>query len=87
MFAKITTVLFLLLLSFGCTNKNSSNKFGENNELSWKLKDNTLIIDGNGEMPKYGVFKKSPPWISHKNQIYEVIIKNGITNISECSFY
>ncbi len=61
----------------------SSGTCGDN--LTWTLDDmGTLTINGTGEMAHYG---DVAPWDSKREYIKSVIIKNGVTSISEKVFY
>lgn len=64
--------------------------FGQcGDDLSWELKDNTLIISGTGEMwnwdgDEYGKFEY--PWFEFQSVIKEVIIEEGVTSIGDHAF-
>jgi hypothetical protein len=58
-----------------------SGRFGDNNQLSWTFINHTLEISGNGAMPEYQS-AYSTPWSSYITNINNVIINNGVTNIS-----
>lgn len=51
-------------------------------ENSTKLK---LTITGNGNMPKYGT--GNAPWYEYLNEIVEIEVGEGVTEIGRCSFY
>lgn len=62
--------------------------------LTWTLDDNgTLTISGTGNMENYKFKKGVPgnqsisPWNDYREQIENVIIEKGITNIGDYAFY
>ena len=53
------------------------------NNIVWTLdNDGTLTISGSGKME----IEELPPWYSMKDEIKQVVIKNGITSIGKCAF-
>ena len=68
-----------------------SGTFG--NGLKWKAtNDGTLTISGSGAMPDYTATllydtDVRPPWLRIQNEIQAIVIEDGITYISEHSFY
>jgi len=62
-----------------------SGYFGENNAFHWEFADGTLTISGTGEMPEFvftGNGLSDRPWNFCKDQITQVVIKEGITSIA-----
>lgn len=56
-------------------------------ELTWKLSnDGTLTISGTGQMTSFTTANQAP-WYKHKNQITTVIVRNGVTSISNNAFF
>ncbi len=72
------------------TNLNS--KCGD--DLTWELTQHqheydifyTLTISGTGAMYDYDLEMHRTPWNSYAEQIYEVVIENGVTSIGEYAF-
>lgn len=54
--------------------------------LNWKLDGSTLTISGKGEMDHY-TDGSWAPWYEVRNQIVEVVVKNGVENIGNAAFY
>ncbi|GHT72851.1 hypothetical protein AGMMS50262_02790 [Bacteroidia bacterium] len=50
----------------------------------WEFADGTLTIGGTGAMPDYG--NTNQPWFSHRENIYNVVIEDGITTIGNYAF-
>lgn len=63
--------------------------FAEN--LKWTIKDGTLIISGEGEIPDYtfsgDALTKDTPWAIFSPDITAVEVENGITRIGDKAFY
>ena len=61
------------------------------NNLTWSLDNSgTLRISGNGEMQNSntgGRYSGPLPWLDYSNEIYNVVIDYGVTNIGDESFY
>ena len=58
-------------------------KCGKN--LTWILDDNgTLTISGKGDMENF--YNQAAPWYNKRNQIWKVIIKNGVKSIGPGAF-
>ena len=49
-------------------------------EITWTLFGGTLTISGTGDM-------EGAPWLSQRDEIKKVVIKDGVTNIGERAFY
>ena len=58
---------------------------GTTGPLEWCLKDGTLTISGNGEMPDYD-YPYFAPWYQYRQYISTVIIQNGVTTIGNDAF-
>lgn len=60
---------------------------GKEGTLDWTLtQGGTLTISGTGAIGNYGP-SQLPPWNTHNDKIYTIIIENGITSIGEYAFY
>lgn len=58
-------------------------------DFSWKLENGVLTISGNGAMPSYyegGGSRLERPWDSNLTEITEIVIEEGITNVSAAAF-
>lgn len=53
-------------------------------EITWELIDGVLTISGEGKMPNY--MYDSPPWRGYSNEIFSVIVNEGITSIGDSAF-
>lgn len=63
-----------------------NNMKGANNEkLSWNLSDGILLISGKGEMADYAY--NGAPWYDLRDQIFSIIIDEGITTIGKYAFF
>ena len=61
----------------------------DGDNVTWTLDgDGTLTISGTGDMKNYDVWVSnySAPWYAHRNNIYRVIINDGITCIGSAAF-
>ena len=89
---KLQTSLFLLILALVCvfavSNKAEATSFGHcGNNVSWVLTDDgTLTISGTGAMQYYSTYNPAP-WDSIRNSIQNVVIEEGVSNISSYAFY
>ncbi len=63
--------------------------YGVAGELSWHIIENSgayvLVISGEGDMPDYS--GSNQPWGAYRNQIQEVVIREGVTGIGNYAFY
>ena len=57
---------------------------GTTGELEWCLKDGTLTISGEGEMPDYGYGES--PWWEYRETIETVVIETGVTSVGNNAF-
>ena len=57
----------------------------DGNNLSWMIKDSTLIITGSGAMANWN--SNTVPWAAHRAEISKVSFPNGITTIGDYAFY
>jgi hypothetical protein len=78
--------LVLIILSVFCLN-------AVNAQVTWELsEDGTLTISGTGDMENYSDYwidndlYTDAPWFSQRKNIYNVIIKNGVTSIGNNAF-
>ena len=55
--------------------------FGTNNALSWSYSSGTLTISGQGAMPEYGSSYDTPWWNSYRNDIKNIVVNEGVTNV------
>jgi hypothetical protein len=72
-------ILLSLMLTGLLCSCNRENKTGS---LTWKLKEGTLVIDGYGTMPNYGV----APWDKNKDSIIKVVLYRSVENIGDNAF-
>ena len=77
---KYLLIIFLALFSFSAIHA----------EIEWTLSDDgTLTISGTGDMPDYLVYAYSSnkaPWYNDRDNIKNVVIKDGVTNIGSYAF-
>ena len=97
---KTRNILYTALLSITLTGLFCScGQGGKTGALTWKLKDGTLTISGQGAMPNYGniVYKNGEshledgcdeviPWWTLSSEITSVVIENGVQNIGNKAF-
>ena len=57
---------------------------GTTGELEWCLKDGTLTISGEGEMPDY--IQDGSPWFEYRDNIVTVVMEIGVTTIGDHAF-
>lgn len=57
--------------------------------ITWTLDDNgTFTVNGSGMMDNYDIEDgENPPWYDYRTSIKEIVIADGITNISNDAFY
>lgn len=61
--------------------------FGENDALNWSLSSSgVLTISGNGAIPDYNSYS-DVPWYKMHNNIKEVIIDAGVTEVGKYAFF
>lgn len=53
--------------------------------ITWVLDDTTLTVSGTGAIPDY--FDRTAPWQEYSNDIYSLVVEDGITRIGEYAFY
>ena len=53
-------------------------------QLQWCLKNETLTISGNGEMPDY--YFQGEPWHEYRAYIITAVVGSGVTSIGSCAF-
>lgn len=63
-----------------------SGKCGKNAEWSYDTKSKTLTISGKGSMYNYSNGSELVPWDSFSSKIKKIVVKKGITRITECAF-
>ncbi|MDE6671560.1 MAG: leucine-rich repeat protein [Ruminococcus sp.] len=57
-------------------------------DVSWKYENGTLLISGTGEMNDYEYKNETyAPWHDLNENIENIIIENGVTNIGKQAFY
>lgn len=67
--------------TFATTNKTN----GKLGDITWSYSKHTLTFSGKGEI--YNMFADVEyPWQSFKESIYKVVVKDGITRITDCAF-
>ena len=83
---KKLVTLFLLILLLGCcalSAEATSGTCGDN--VTWTYSDHTLTISGSGAMKDY-MFSDAQPWSDYKEEIYHIIVNNGVTRIGDHAF-
>jgi hypothetical protein len=84
---KIIILFLYCLLWVGTINAQSGEPF------SWEIREDVLYIHGDGAMPDYvesfvdGYYTCEAPWFEMNNTFSKVEINEGITNISDNSFF
>ena len=80
------SILFAVMPATAATYRGSCG-----NDASWTLEDHTLRISGSGATTDFispgNINATYPGWHKHKDDIYHVIIEDGITSIGDFSFY
>ena len=71
------TILLIILSVFSFSAINAA--------VNWELKDGKLTVWGT-DMPDYGNGFYAP-WSEQREEIKEIVIKEGITKIGDCAFY
>ena len=61
-----------------------SGSLGSN--LQWSFSDGTLTITGSGDMADIAETERAP-WYELRNEIYRVILPEGLTSIGNLAFY
>ena len=61
-----------------------SGSLGSN--LQWSLADGVLTITGSGEMEDIPELERAP-WHAYRNEIYQVVLSEGLTSIGNLAFY
>lgn len=84
-------LLFSLLVFLPVlANADDSGKCGNNLTYTFVEATHTLTISGNGDMTNYNsedMYVDNIPWYSYKENIWNVIIENGVTSIGNNAFY
>ena len=81
----VLCLIFTLLPVSAFADTAKSGTCGEN--LTWTLQDGVLNISGTGEMYNYGDWDNHSPWDYMNNQIIDVVIDEGVTQIGSYAFY
>jgi len=76
-----TTLLIATVLSMASAFAQS----GSTGPLKWVLRNNTLTISGDGDMPDYAQ-AISVPWWQYKESIHSIVIEIGVKSIGEIAF-
>ena len=76
----ITAMLFSVASAFA----QDCDYSGTIGELQWCLKNETLTISGNGEMPDY--YFQGEPWHEYRAYINTAVVEPGVTSIGSCAF-
>ena len=71
----------------GIENRKTSKRIKVRGQVDWTLKDGTLQISAQGEMPDYGSGEAAAPWMVKKDEIKKIIINKGTTYIGANAFY
>ena len=79
-------LLLFCLFSFSAIHADDNGSCGDN--LTWKFtsSDRTLTISGTGNMTNF-VDNRYVPWVSLRDEITKVVIKDGVTNIGDYAFW
>jgi len=59
-------------------------------DLTWTFyNNNCLVISGTGDMTNYGISTADfpVPWADYKQEIFKVIIEEGVTSVGDFAFY
>lgn len=86
--SRLMTVLLLMMLLFTsfptAFAEGESGSLGSN--LQWSLSDGTLTITGSGDMADIPEMERAP-WHELRDEIYRVILPEGLTSIGNLAFY
>lgn len=80
----LSLLVFVLCVALNA-NAQSSGTFGENNALSWSVKDGVLTISGEGAVPYYAE-EGQASWSSLSGSITSIVIEDGVTAIGDYAF-
>lgn len=80
----LAAVLFFLCIASSAYAAEASGTCGDN--VTWSLAGSTLTIVGSGEIEDYQEFTPAP-WNVYANEIYAVIVEDGVTGIGEFAFF
>lgn len=84
-FAKWFMISAIIAVLFMCGMAQAEIASGTDGNISWSLSDEgVLTIDGTGAMPYYN--NAVAPWLSKRDSITSVLVKEGITNIGFGAF-
>jgi|GEM_PF-1580330 len=82
----VTIMILLSVVNFpvmGHAATTTSGKCGDN--VTWELKDGTLVITGTGEMEDI-LLSTWTPWYSYRGEIVDIKIQDGVTRIGDNAF-
>lgn len=86
--SRLMAVLMALVLVIGAAPtalaEGESGTIGDN--LSWSLSGGTLTITGKGAMANISETGRAP-WYEVRNEIYQVVLLEGLTSIGDMAFY
>lgn len=86
--SRLMAVLMALVLVIGAVPAvradGESGTLGDN--LSWSLSGGTLTITGKGAMANISETGRAP-WYEVRNEIYQVVLPEGLTSIGDMAFY
>lgn len=86
--SRLMAVLMVLALVAGAAPSaladGESGTIGDN--LSWSLSAGVLTITGSGEMADIPELERAP-WHELRNEIYQVVLPEGLTSIGDLAFY
>ncbi len=81
----ISLALVLSLVALSGVTAFASTDSGTVGDLTWSFDSATgvLTVSGSGDMPS---FDTSAPWYGYMSQIKKIVVKNGVTSISDNAF-
>ena len=86
--SRLMAVLMALVLVIGAAPaaraEGESGTLGDN--LSWSLSGGTLTITGKGAMADISETGRAP-WHEVRNEIYQVVLPDGLTSVGDMAFY
>ncbi len=56
-------------------------------DFAWTLENGVLTLSGHGSMPDYDYFSNHAPWFEERDDIFQIIVEEGITSVSREAFH